>query len=67
MFLKKNRCGKIKGYGYADGRKQRLYTSKDKSSTPAVVTKSLMLTCLINTMETRDVATVDIPGAFMQS
>ena len=25
-----------------------------------------MLTCLMDTMEKRDVATVDIPGAFMQ-
>ena len=29
MFIKQKRCGKIKGRGCADGRKQRLYTSKD--------------------------------------
>ena len=30
MFLKKKRCGKIKGRGCVDGRKQRLYMSKDE-------------------------------------
>jgi hypothetical protein len=32
MFLKKKRCGKIKGQGCADGRKQRIYKSKVETS-----------------------------------
>ena len=67
MFLKKKRSGKIKGRGCADGRKQRLYASKDNVSSPTVATEALLLTCLIDAMEHQDVATVDIPGAFMQS
>ena len=67
MFLKKKRCGKIKGRGCADGRKQRSYLNKDDVSAPMVATESLLLTCLIDASEGRDVATVDIPGAFMQS
>ena len=67
MFLKEKRCGKIKGRGCADGRKQRVYMSKEDSSSPTVSTEALFLTCLIDAMEKRDVATVDIPGAFMQS
>ena len=67
MFLKKKRCGKIKGRGCADGRKQRIYATKDDVSSPTVATEALLLTCLIDAMEHRDVATVDIPGAFMQS
>ena len=67
MFLKKKRCGKIKGRGCADGRKQRLYMSKDDVSSPTVSTEALLLTCLIDAMEKRDVVTVDIPDAFMQS
>ena len=30
-------------------------------------TEALFLTCLIDTMELQKVATVDIPGAFMQA
>ena len=67
MFLKKNRYGKIKGRGYANGRKQRLYMKKDDVSLPTVATELLLFTCLIDAMEHQEVATVGIPGAFMQS
>ena len=67
MFLKEKRCGKIKGRGCADGRKQRLYKSKEETSSPTVSLESLFLSCLIDAKEGRDVATVDIPGAFMQA
>ena len=36
MFLKKKRCGRIKGRGCADGRKQRAYTDKADASAPTV-------------------------------
>jgi hypothetical protein len=67
MFLKKKRCGKIKGCGCADGRKQQDYTSKEDASFPTVSIESLMLSCVIDAKEKRDMATVDIPGAFMQA
>ena len=34
MFLKENRCGKVKGRGCANGRNQRLYKSKEETSSP---------------------------------
>ena len=67
MFLKKKRCGRIKGRGCEDGRKQREYTSKEDASSPTVSIEALMLSCVIDAKEERDVATVDIPGAFMQA
>ena len=67
MFLKQKRTGQIKGRGCADGRKQRLYHSKEDASLPTVAVESVMLTSVIDAMENRDVATVDIPGAFMQA
>jgi hypothetical protein len=67
MFLKKKRCGKIKGRGCADGRKQRLYKTKEETSSPTVCTESLFLSCVIDAKESREVATCDIPGAFMQA
>jgi hypothetical protein len=67
MFLKQKRCGRIKGRGCADGRKQRLYMSKEDTSSPTVTTEGLFLSCTIDAKEGRDVATADIPGAFMQT
>jgi hypothetical protein len=67
MFLKKKRNGTIKGRGCADGRKQRLHTNKEDASSPTVAIEAVMLSCVIDAMERRDVATVDIPGAFMQA
>jgi hypothetical protein len=60
MFLKKKR-------GCADGKKQRAYTSKEDASSPTVSIKALLLSCVIDAKERQDVATVDIPGAFMQA
>jgi hypothetical protein len=67
MFLKKKRCGRIKGRGCADGRKQRIYKTKEELSSPTVAIESLMLSSIIDAKERRTVATADIPGAFMQA
>jgi hypothetical protein len=67
MFLKKKRTGTIKGQGCADGRKQRQYTAKEDASAPTVAIESVMLLCVIDAEEGRDMATVDIPGTFMQA
>jgi hypothetical protein len=67
MFLKEMRCGTIKGRGCADGRSQRAHMTKEETSSPTVATEALMLSCVIDAAENRDVATCDIPGAFMQS
>ena len=67
MFLKKKRTGQIKGRGCADGRKQRLYTKKEEASSPTVSIEALMISCMIDAEEGREVATIDIPGAFMQA
>ena len=67
MFLKEKRTGTIKARGCADGRKQRIYTSKEDASSPTVSIESVFLTSVIDAKEERDVATVDVPGAFMQA
>jgi hypothetical protein len=51
MFLKEKRCGKIKARGCADGRKQRLYKSKEETSSPTVSSEALFLTLAINAQE----------------
>ena len=66
MFLKGKRCRKVKGRGCTDGRKQRLYKSKEEMSSRTVRLESLFLSCMIDAKENRKVMTCDIPGAFMQ-
>ena len=67
MFLKQKRCGKIKGRGCANGRKQGLYKSKEETTSPTITTEALFITCLVDAIENRYVATCDVPGAFMHS
>jgi Reverse transcriptase (RNA-dependent DNA polymerase) len=67
MFLKEKSDGSIKGRGCADGRPQRAYIPKEDATSPTVRNESTMLTATIDAYELRDVATVDLPGAFMQA
>jgi hypothetical protein len=43
------------------------YISKEDASSPTVATESVLLSCIIDAEEHRDVAVVDIPNAFVQS
>ena len=63
MFLSEKRCGKIKARGCADGRKQRLYKTKEETSSPTVSMEALFLSMLIDAVERWSVLICDIPGA----
>jgi hypothetical protein len=67
MFLKQKHDGKIKGRTVAGGNKQRDYISKEDASSPTVATEAVLLSCIIDAEEGRDVAVVDIPNAFVQT
>ena len=67
MFLKEKRDGKIKARTVAGGNKQRDYISKEDASSPTVSTESVLLSCIIDAEEERDVAVIDIPNAFVQT
>jgi hypothetical protein len=49
------------------GNKQRDYISKEDASSPTVTTESVLLTCIIDAKEERDVTVIDIPNAFIQT
>ena len=51
----------------AGGNKQRGYILKEDASSPTVSNEAVMLTCVIDADENRDVAIVDIPNAFVQT
>jgi hypothetical protein len=58
---------KIKERTVAGGNKQRDYISKEDASSPTVATESVLLSCIIDAEEHRDVTVVDIPNAFVQT
>jgi hypothetical protein len=51
----------------AGGNKQRDDVTKEDVSTPTVLAEAVMLTCVIDAHENRDVAVIDIPNAFVQT
>jgi hypothetical protein len=51
----------------AGGNKQREYISKEDASSPTVATEAVLLSCIIDAEEGRDVAVIDIPNAFIQT
>lgn len=67
MFLKEKRSGTIKGRGCADGRKQRGQVTNKEKSSPTIAIEAVFLIICIAAKEERDVASVDMPGAFMQT
>jgi hypothetical protein len=67
MFLKQKRDGNTKGRTVAGGNKQLDYSSKEDASSPTVAKESVLLSCIIDAEEERDVTVVDISNAFVQT
>jgi hypothetical protein len=66
MFFKRKLNDKVKGRGCAGGRKPRDLVDPDDAWSPTVSNEAMLLTAMIDAIENRDVAVVDIPGAFIQ-
>jgi hypothetical protein len=67
IFLTEKRNKTIKARHCANGSKQRDYMSKEDVSSPTVSTEATLITATIEAEEGRDVATCDIPNAFIQT
>ena len=67
MFSKRKRCRKVKGHRCTDSWKQRAYIAKEESTAPTVSTEAVFLTAVIDALEYRNVAVLDVPGALMQA
>jgi hypothetical protein len=67
MFLKEKRDGSLKGRTVAGRNKQQDYISKEDASSPTVATEAVLLSCIIDAEEGRDVTVIDIPNAFIQT
>jgi hypothetical protein len=61
------RDGSLKGRTVAGGNKQQGYISKEDASSPTIATEAILLSCIIDAEEGRDVAVINIPNAFIQT
>jgi len=66
-LIKEKNDGTIKGRCCADGRQQRQWISKEESASPTAATESVLLTGVIEAKEQRNVITLDVPNAFIQT
>eukprot|EP00957_Ditylum_brightwellii_P177922 13552052-Ditylum_brightwellii.AAC.1 len=50
-----------------DSQKQQNFTHKDDASSPTVSTAALMLSCVVDAKEKRQIAAIDVPNTFVQT
>jgi hypothetical protein len=67
LFLKHKRGDSLKGRMMAGGNKQRGTIHKLDTSSPTVLLKPVLLTSMIDAEEHREVATIDILNAILQT
>ena len=67
MFLVEKRDKIIKARTVANGSTQRPYTPKEEAASPTAATDSIFVTATVDAKENRDVMTLDIPNAFVQT
>jgi hypothetical protein len=67
IFVERKRDGVLKARQVAGGNKQRGYIMKKDASSPTVSSETVMLTCIVNANENREVAIVDILNVFAQT
>ena len=67
MFLTEKRSGEVKARACANGSVQRTHIAKDEAAAPTVSPDAIFIQATIYAHENRDVATCDIPGAFLQA
>lgn len=67
IFLTEKRDGIVKARTCADGSTQRPYTPKEEAASPTAATEAIMITGVIEAKQRRDVMTLDVPNAFVQT
>jgi hypothetical protein len=67
MFLTEKRSGEVKARNCANGSVQRQHVVKEEATAPTVTSEAIFVQSTIFAHESRDVATCDIPGAFLHA
>ena len=67
IFLKEKKSGSVKARSCANESVQREHVAKEEAAAPTVGLDSVFITSTIDAKESRKVATIDIPGAFLHA
>ncbi len=67
MFLTDKRDGEVKARTCANGSTQRQHIAKEEATAPTITTETIFIQSTIFAHEQQDVATCDIPGAFLHA
>ena len=67
MFLTEKCTGKLKARACANGSVQYQHIVNEEATAPTVTTKAIFIQGTIFAHEHQDIATCDIPGAFLQA
>ena len=67
MFLTCKQTSTVKGCGCTNRCKQKAYVKKEDTAAPTVAIYALLLSYLQDSTECRNVATCEIPSAFLQT
>ena len=67
MFLTEKRSGEVEARTCANGSVQRQHIAKEEAAAPTVTSEAIFIQSTIYANENRNVATCDIPGAFLQA
>ena len=66
-LVKEKRCGKIKGRTCANGAPHKKIVPREEAKSPTLSLEVLIITSVINAWEKRDVATFNVPGAYLHA
>jgi hypothetical protein len=67
LFLTEKRDGMIKAQTCTNGSTQHKYIPREEASSPTASTEAILITGVLDAKQRRDVMTLDIPNAFMQT
>ena len=69
MNIIKKRDSRVKARAVADGSKEHTLPGykKEDGASPTIATDSIMITAAIDAHKQRDVATIDIPSAYLHA
>eukprot|EP00978_Attheya_sp_CCMP212_P020733 scaffold59680_cov31-Attheya_sp.AAC.1 len=67
IFLVEKLDGTVKARTCGNGSTQREYIEREDAASPTASTGSIIITSVIDTKQTRDIMTSDIPNAFVQT
>ena len=67
ILMKLKRTDEVKGRTVARGNTQRRFIENEDASSPIVATESVIITSIVDVIEERQTAVIDVPNAFIQT